>query len=222
MKKHFLFVMITILTVVFTANAQKSGKSFSGSVLYKISYDGTWDAATLAQQPRESSVLMNEVKCKSEFLAGGASISIITNTIDSSVTTLINAMGMKFYVKQTKDKVIESLEEETAPKINYLDETKTIAGYECKKAEYITLDEYDEEVTTIVYYTTAIGKPAMNWGGSFHGLNGFPMEYSIVTVEGTITFSATEVKPKKVKDIEFLIPTDYEEMTPEQLKNLGG
>jgi GLPGLI family protein len=222
MKNSFLFVISVLVIFISSVSAQKSGKSFSGTVFYTINYDGTWDAATLAQQPRETSVVLNDVKSKSVFLAGGASISIITNTIDSSVTTLINAMGMKMYVKQTKDNILESLDEVTTPKINYLDETKTIAGYECKKAEYITLDEYDDEVTTIVFYTTAIGKPGMNWGGSFHGLNGFPMEYTIDTTEGKITFTATEVKQKKIKDIEFLIPTDYEEMSPEQFKSLGG
>lgn len=222
MKNCFVFVMSVLVVFISSTTAQKPGKSFSGSILYTINYDGTWDAATLAQQPRETNVVMNDVKSKSVFLAGGASVSIITNTIDSSVTTLINAMGMKIYVKQTKDHILQSLEEEQAPKINYIDETKTIAGYECKKAEYITLDEYDDEVTTIVYYTKAIGKPGMNWGGSFHGLNGFPMEYTIDTPDGKITFTATEVKPKKVKDIEFLIPTDYEEMSPEQFKSMGG
>jgi hypothetical protein len=84
------------------------------------------------------------------------------------------------------------------------------------------LDEFDDEEITVVYYTNEIGNPAMNWGGQFHGLNGYPMKYSVSTDEGTITFEVTSLKKKKVKDTEFMIPTDYEEMSPEQLKALGG
>jgi len=118
--------------------------------------------------------------------------------------------------------ILESIEETEPPKIVYLDETKDIAGYTCKKAEYITLDEYDEEVTTIVYYTEDIGSPSMNFGGQFNGLIGYPMEYIMQTDEGTITFSVSALKSKKIKDTEFLIPTDYEELSPEQVKEMFG
>lgn len=222
MKKITFLIISFILTGFLASSAQKGNKPFAGTLNVKIQYEGDWDAATLAQQPREFIIIMNDKKQKSEIIAGGAMLSTIVNTLDSSVTTLINAMGMKFYVKQSKEYIIESLDEKNLPTINYLDETKMIAGYECKKAEYITLDEFDDEVKTIVYYTTSIGIPAMNWGGQFHGLNGYPMEYSVQTDEGSIIFSVTEVKSKKVKDIEFMIPTDYEEMSPEQLKSLGG
>ncbi len=222
MKKITLLTIVIIFAGLLQTYAQKKNKPFSGMLNVAIEYEGDWDAATLAQQPKEFTIVMNEHKQKSDVMAGGAMISTVVNTLDSSVTTLINAMGMKFFVKQTKDLVIEAMEEHTAPTINYLDETKMIAGYECKKAEYITLDEFDDEVTTIVYYTTSIGKPSMNWGGQFHGLSGFPMEYSVQTDEGNIIFKVIEVKSKKIKDVEFMIPSDYEEMSPEQLRSLGG
>jgi GLPGLI family protein len=222
MKRFVTLMLLFAFVFAMPAVAQKGGKPFSGTITYSISYDGSWDAATLAMQPKEATVIMNDIKSKSVFLTNGVSVSVISNTIDSSVTTLINAMGMKFFVKQTKDYIISSMEDEKHPIIYGSDEKKTIAGYECLKAEYITLDEYDEEMTTIVYYTKALGTPAMNWGGQFHGLDGFPMEYMVQTDEGTITFTATEVKSKKVKDIEFMIPTDYTEMSPEEFKSLGG
>jgi len=222
MKRISLFIMIVMVTSITSVFAQKKAKPFTGEIKVSISYDGTWDAATLSQQPREFTISMGEKKQKSVFLAGGAQISTIVNTLDSSVTTLINAMGMKFFVKQTKDYIIETMSERAAPRINYLDETITIAGYDCKKAEYITLDEFEDEEITIVYYTPDLGNPAMNWGGQFHGLNGFPMKYSVKNDEGTITFEVTSLKKKKVKDTEFMIPTDYEEMSPEQLRALGG
>jgi GLPGLI family protein len=219
MKKiTFLFILVFLIGVQFS-NAQKP---FTGNITLTLTYDGTWDAATLAQQPKEFTIVMGADKQKSEFLVGGASISTIANSKDSSMVTLINAMGMKFFVKQTKDFILETLEEKPLPKIKYLEETKTIAGFECKKAEYITINEYDEEDVTIVWFTDKIGNPAMNFGGQFHGLNGFPMEYSVETDEGKITTSVSSIKKKKIKDTQFMIPADYEEMSPEQLRSMFG
>jgi GLPGLI family protein len=222
MKRISILIILLSAVCIQSTFAQKKAKAFTGEINMSITYDGTWDPATLAQQPKSTLILMTEKKSKTEILAGGASISTIANTIDTSSTILINAMGMKFYVKQTKENVLESLAEKPEPKIVYTEETKTIAGYECKKAEYITIDEYDDEVVTVVYYTEAIGNSAMNFGGQFHGLKGFPMEYTMQTEEGKITFTVTSLKAKKIKDTVFLIPTDYEEMTPEMLKQMGG
>ena len=222
MKRLSVLIILLSAISIQTTFAQKKAKAFMGEIVMNITYDGTWDPATLAQQPKQTTILMTEKKSKTEILAGGASIATISNANDSSMIILINAMGMKFYVKQTKDKIMESLSDKPEPKIVYTDETKTIAGYVCKKAEYITIDEYDEEVVTIVYYTEEIGHPAMNFGNQFHGLKGFPMEYTTQTDEGKITFSVSSIKAKKIKDTVFLIPSDYDEMTPEMLKQMGG
>ncbi len=222
MKKIGFSIILSTLFIVNFTYGQKKGEPFTGDITVSITYDGTWDAATLAMQPKEFTILLSEKKQKVTVIAGGAVISTITNTIDSSVTTLINAMGMKFYYRKTKDEILQSLGDlEAPPKINYLDETKIIAGYECKKAEYITMDEYGDEVITVVYYTQEIGNPAFNFGGEFSGLKGYPMGYSVKTDEGTINFEVKELKyKKKIKDVEFMIPSDYEKMTEEMIKSL--
>lgn len=217
-----LFIMTVLILSSISLSAQKKAKPFTGLVTITISFDGTWDAATLAQQPKTMLMTLSQTKAKTEILAGGASLITITNTIDSSQIVLINAMGTKIYVKSTKEELLADLGEEDLPKINYVDETKSICGYDAKKAEYITIDEYGDEVITVVYYTDKIGTPSMNFAGQFHGLNGFPLEYTVTTEEGKITYTVTELKAKKIKDTEFLIPTDYEEYTREQLKGLFG
>ncbi len=58
----------------------------------------------------------------------------------------------------------------------------------------------------------------------FTGLKGFPMEYTIETEEGKVIYLVTTVQTKKVKlkDVDFMIPTDYEELTEEKAKELFG
>jgi len=97
--KKICFILLAIFIAVPFTHAQKK-KAFTGEITITISYDGTWDPATLAQQPREMTIIVGTEKQKSVILASGASISTIVNTKDSSVTTLVNAMGMKFFIKQ--------------------------------------------------------------------------------------------------------------------------
>ncbi len=56
------------------------------------------------------------------------------------------------------------------PNIEYLDETKTIAGYTCKKA--IMKDE-SGQLSMTAYYTEKINNQAEK---KFAGLKGFPLQ----------------------------------------------
>jgi hypothetical protein len=220
--KRIAFLLL-LLSVAVISNAQKT-KPFIGILNIAISYDGTWDAATLAQQPKEMTITIANNKSKTEMLAGGASIITIVNGSNLTQTLLINAMGMKFYVKTTKEDIEKDLaEKENEPVINYLPETKTIAGLTAKKAEYITTDEFGDSTTTIIYYSEEVGNENLNYGGQFHGLKGFPLEYIVETEQGKITFlTVTIQKKKKLNDTLFLIPSDYEEMSRETLKGMFG
>lgn len=226
MKKcTFLLVFALILGLSFSADAQKkSKKPLKALVTYTISYEGDWDPATLAQQPTEQTVKILGKRSRTEILAGGANIYIINNGVDSSVIMLldISSMGMKFYMKTDKEKLLAEMEDE--PAIKYLDETKTIAGLECKKAEYVTKDEYGDEVITVVYYNESLGDASMNFGGTFNGLAGFPMEYAVEAEQGQVIYTVTSVATKKtkIKDVIFMIPTDYEELDEEKAKQLFG
>ncbi|MBN2729103.1 MAG: hypothetical protein JXR53_07750 [Bacteroidales bacterium] len=224
-KLSFLMLFAFMFVAVNSANApDKKKKPLNAIITYTISYEGDWDPATLAQQPTEQIVKVLGNQHRTEIMSGGANIYIIANGNDSSTIILldISSMGLKYYMKTEKEKILAEMEDE--PKINYLDETKTISGYECKKAEYITTDEYGDEVATVVYYSEELGNESTNFGGTFHGLKGFPMEYSIETEQGTVTYAVTNVQTKKtkIKDIIFMIPTDYEELDEEKAKQLFG
>jgi len=222
-------VQIFAVVIVFSqlAFAQKKGKTkvFKGIVTYTITYNGDWDPSVLAQQPKSTQIKILGKRSMTEIVSPGVTIKNISNGYDSVQYLLIDAGSMgKFYIKTTKEKFIEKLKE-AQPKINYLDETKQIAGYIAKKAEFITKDEYGDEQKIIVYYNEEIAGPEYNFLNNFPTLKGFPMEYTMPLEEGkSITFSVSEVKTSKVKikETDFMIPTDFKETTEEELKNMFG
>jgi len=219
-------VLILSSLMVFAQKSKRSSKPFIAEITYKIDYVGNWDPAVLAQQPKELKVYVYGNKMKTVIDLSG--MGYITNIQDGDDTTSIAlidipAYQLKKYIKTTKEKILENLEE-IAPRINYIDSSKEIAGYKVYKAEYIVKDEFGDPITTVVWYSPEINDGKINAAGDFPGLKGFPMEYITTQDEGSIIFSVGEVKTKKVKikETDFLIPTDFEELTEEEAKELFG
>jgi len=220
MKKSIsAFVLIMSISLICGINSFAQ-KKFKGIVTYTIAYSGTIDPATAAQQPKAMTLSIYENKQKMNIPLGPVNIDIITDGDAKTSTTLLDIMGEKKYYKMATEEIEKQIAENTAPVINYKDETKTIAGYVCKKAEYVETKD-DETSTTIVFYTEDLGGELLNYGGQFNKLKGVPLEYVVTTPDGIITtFSATEVKKGKVKETDFYIPSDYVELTPEEKEQM--
>jgi GLPGLI family protein len=210
--KSLMILSIALLSTSLSVSAQ----GFKGVLVYTLSYTGNIDAATLAQQPKTMTMSILGNKTKMNFPVGPIVIDVITDADKKETMTLIDMMGEKKYYKTTDAEIQEEQNKNGAPVIRYLDETKTIAGYTCKKAEFVTKDDDDKEVVVTVYYSEEIAGPNANYGGSFPGLKGFPMEYTMTQGEINTTFTVTEVKKGKVKETDFLLPVDYVEFTPEE------
>ncbi len=215
-----LFVLVA-LSVSVSSFAQKKVKTFKGSVTYEIAYDGDeMDAATKAQLPTEIVVSMMGQKVRNEQISSMYTMASIADLEDGSTIVLIDAMGMKIAVNQTKEEIDANIEEAgmVDPEIRFLDETKVIAGYKCKKAEVISGEEVIE-----VYYTEEVAVPAgMNDNNGFKGINGLLMEYTIDQQGMIMIMTAKEVKKGKVGKGLFVIPDDYEIKTAEELGGMFG
>lgn len=225
--KNIRFALIGSLILLSTMTfGQKSGKPFIGEITYKIDFVGNWDPALVAQQPKELKVYVYGNKMKTVIDLSG--MGYITNIQDGDDTILVSlidipAYQLKKFIKTPKEKILEKLDE-VAPQINYIDSTKEIAGYKAYKAEYIVKDEFGDPITTVVWYSPEINDGKINAAADFPGLKGFPMEYVTTQDEGSIIYRVSEVKTKKVKikETDFLIPTDFEELTEEEARELFG
>ncbi|HQP16906.1 MAG TPA: hypothetical protein PLB59_13170 [Bacteroidales bacterium] len=220
MKKNIsAFVIIMSVALIFGINSFAQ-KTFKGIITYTIAYSGNIDPATAAQQPKTMILSIYENKQKMNLPLGPINIDVITDGDNKTSTTLIDMMGDKKFYKITKEELDKKIAEEPVPAIAYKDETKTIAGYVCKKAEYAVTKD-GETNTTVVYYTEELGNENLNYGGQFHSLKGVPLEYVITTPDGIITtWTASEVKKGKVKETDFLIPDDYVELSAEEKEQM--
>lgn len=220
MKRILAFLALTAIVVAWSQTVSAQAKPFKGIVTYSIAYSGEIDAATMAQQPKTMTISIMENQTKMTLPIGPIQLDVITNGDKKESITLIDMMGQKKYYKTTTAEIDEEMNKNGGPVIRYLDETKTIAGFTCKKAEYVTKNDDDEEVVTTVFYCEELGGELANYGGSFTGLKGFPMEYTVSQSNIVTTFTATEVAKGKVKATDFMVPTDYVELSAEEKEQM--
>lgn len=219
MKK--LITAIAILCCAFSY-AQKEG-----SVTYVMTMEGLPPEQAAMMGDMETKIFFKDNKTYTEMNSMMYSYKILND--DNGQLFLMDQMGNKFYTRTTKAEMEKNAEasKDKEPKIEYINETKTIAGYECKKA-VVTSTGKDGEVKTDVWYSEKVPYVSQGGGGRrggemFKGLKGMPMEFSVKQGPMNIKMSAKEVSFDKVPDSKFVVATEgYTEKKMEDLKKEGG
>jgi GLPGLI family protein len=186
---------------------------------------------------------MSKVESTSDF---GNNITITDNK-NKKTTTLTEAMGRKFgfYSTEEDEKAMRSrmdssrnarrdslekagipISKPAKPEVEYVNETKKIAGYTCKKAILKSKNQRGEVNSTIVWYCPdfkmaegfsfggGAGRGMMSMAG-INGLDqieGFPMEYQMERNNGMkMHMTVTKVQLDAViEDKIFEIPKGYD------------
>ncbi|HNW98958.1 MAG TPA: hypothetical protein PKK00_11165 [Bacteroidales bacterium] len=223
--KTSLSILLTAATVFcFTANLfSQSKKPFQGTISYDITCSGKIEPAMKSQLPTTEDVTVKDCKTKTEVTSAMASQAKITDGNAKKVISLIDYMGNKFAIISDSVKLKEEFSKVTIS-VNKSDETKTIAGYTCKKAIVSIKDEEGSVINDTIYYTEEIGCSNLNFSTQYKDIPGAVLEYSIYIdqIEASMKYTAREVKKSKVSDNIFLIPSDYKEVTEEELKKQLG
>ena len=207
-----------VLTITLFTSTLLSAQNFEGIITSKMEYD--LPEAMEAQRsmlPSEMVMYIGKNFSRIEQKTMMGDQIVISNFDDKSAILLMNMMGKMMAIKM--DSNGEEEDSTPAPEIKYTEETKEIAGYNCKKAIVITTDENEEELETEVYYTEEIPAKAND---KVKGLKGFPLEYTISSQGMTITVTATNVEKKKVSKKLAEIPEGYEIMTMEEFQKMMG
>ena len=193
--------------------------SFEGVVTYSMTVDNPQMASMMQGSSIKVYIKGDQTKTYSDM--GMSKTTVITNKkTPGDPVILVEVMGNKYQLKNDKKK------DEKTPEIKYTDETKTVAGYACKKAEVTVTGMDGQTYVSNVYYTTDL-PPYAGGYGQFKGLNGFPLEYNMTQRGMNLSLSATKVEKQSVSDDTFKVPSGYKLMTQEEMqadiqKNMGG
>jgi len=219
MKKSFLgFIFLFIVTA---AIAQKD---FEGTIMFKISVEGT-DAAKLATMMPESYTFMFKGEDLKILIQGGY-MSLLMGPI-------IVKGGKTYMIKEEKKTayIIPDDKKKNAPKPNVkltkLGASDKILGYPCDKFKVEEKDDKGKLVTSYIWTTSAIkvdnfkkNQQTIDMQMVYEGMTGFPMKVessvSSSNMNYKVTMLVTKVIPAVLGANVFQIPADYkiEELGP--------
>lgn len=221
-------ITLSIFALAFTALSMKA-QITEGTVLYTMNIEG---------MPAEQAAMMGDMDLRVSFKNGRVlnemnSMMFTNQTVinETGMTMLMEQMGNKIAVQQTKDEMekenSKSKEKPTDPKIEYTTETKSIAGYECKKAIITVTDKNKKEEKIDMWYCEKFANPNMEGKGKgqliMKGLKGMPFEYSMANGPMKFKITAKEVSEKPIADEKFNLSTEgYKLMKMDDLKALQG
>lgn len=189
-----------------------------------VSYDMTFssdneDMAMISSMMAGSKMVMSFIPGKSRVdisMGMMGNVSTISDSKAKKSLTLTDMMGMKYAVESKLEASEDNSSNQT---VEITNETKTIAGYLCTKANLTTADGN----TMVIWFTKDI--VAFTKGQNYMNskVPGFPMEMMMVQDGLTIEFKATSVEKTADKKLfKQTIPEGYDIKTEEDMKSMGG
>lgn len=226
MKTVFSILLTASCIFFFSANtnAQKK-KVFQGTVTYDITYPGAdLTPAMKMMLPTTETVTIKDCKKKTETTNQGATQTLISDGTNKTQTFLLDYMGSKYAVKTTSEEITTELAKATLPVITTSTDTKVIAGYTCKKAILTTTEDDGTVTSDTIFYSDEIGCSGINFDTPYKDIPGTILEYStyVEQIDANMKYVAKEVKKSKVSDKVFLMPSDFQEVTKDELKKSLG
>jgi len=194
MKSLLVLVAIIICTA---ARAQTSQET----ITYNVAVENTQAAAMLG----EMHMVLYYKNGKSLFDMNSAVYSMKSLITDSGTLMLMNTMGQKFYIKQPVQPEPANTDS-IKPSIQYIDESKDIAGYTCKKALIKMPGSAD---TATFWYAEKL--PVVGFGKDaavLKALKGMPLEYEMTAGPMKMKLTAQKVSTDNIPESTFKLSTE--------------
>lgn len=210
MKYISIFLCLLMSTVLFAQD------DFEGTIINKIEYEDLAEemAAMKSMLPAESVTEIKEGMAKTVTNSPMSNTTVISDTESGAILMLQSTMGNNIAIRMNQEEIAKEQESKNV-EVEYTEESKEILGYQCKKA-IVTTDGIDTEI----YYTKEL--PSFSTNGQPNGIDGFPMQTIVSNDYFTMTSTVSEIRKEKVKKIKMEVPSDYKEMTMEELKKMQG
>lgn len=222
--------LLMVIAAMFLTVSTFAQKSFAGKIIFEMSAEGTSNpaiAAELAESTMEYIVMGNNYRMN---MNQGIDIITIANGNNKTYTVILGIPGYgNYYIEQTAEDLAKK-QSTVKTDYQYTEETRNIAGYNCKKVLVTVTDlETDEEESAVLWVTSELGLGDDINFYDHPGLKGYPLRTEIKTdLDGetiTLCTTATSITPdKKIKPTMFLLPSDAKSFkdAPEELKQMLG
>jgi len=228
---NIALVAMTLFCVTLMSCNSSKGSSAGGAktiteghIVYDIKAEGGM-ASMMTGSTMELFFTPENAKMGMNMMSGMVKMDILVDNKKKEGLMLMDMMGQRKAAKMNKED-LDAKEQERVnqkpSKAEYKKNYKDIAGYKCQEV-HVTMDGL--ETPAIVYVTEKL-KPANldQVNMQFNNLKGFPLSWTIEQQGMKITMEASSVSLDKVdkKIFDMKIPEGYEEMSIEEMQQMGG
>ena len=217
------FTIAFMAMVMFTplANAQKA--PFTGTVIYDVKAEGDLPEQAKAMMPSEMISKITADKQSAFIKSDMMEIKIISDAVTQETFNMMSMMGQKVVIKSTAAQLSDLKKKEgITTSYKTTNETKSIAGYLCKKVIITVKSKEEKEVNMDGYFTDDIDISRFMFSNAFPEFKGLPLEFTMKIGSMSLRCVARSIKKEDIPVSEFVIPTDYQLTTMEGLKTMFG
>jgi hypothetical protein len=204
-------LILVLLLAPLASMAQFEGKM---TMTIKVTTEDPEMQQAAQYMPTEMIIFTKGSKSRIETNTMMGSTIILSDTLAKVGYVCMDMMGNKIAMAMPYDEM-ESEEAVSDMQIKYLNETKMVAGYKCKKA-IITMKVENQEVLQTVWYCEEI----QNTNRDMYKLKGMPMEYEMDMEGMNVSYVVSNVSKEKIADTMFDVPAGYTVTTQDDLNNL--
>jgi GLPGLI family protein len=219
MKFKYL-VSIFLIFISISSFAQDKKNISSGKIIFEITYpESQLDENTMAAMPSESVMLFKDDKVRVDVSMAMGKTTVISDNKTGNGTMLMDMMGNKIAMKIDKNEIVKQKGIAGKPKVELTNETKSIAGYNCKKA-IVTINVNGSDKKFDAWFTNEL-RIKNSPSSQIEGIDGFLMEFYNNQNGMNMKMTAKSVEAMNVSDDSFIIPDGYQYKTMEELKSMG-
>lgn len=217
MKKYIGLFTLNLLLLL-TAAGQKKVSELTLVYDASISSGSKEPKMADALDGATTTVYLKGNMSRTEMVSALFSSTTIHDSKAGTAVILREVSGQKILIRMTADNWTEKNKRYNGMTFTDTKETKSIAGYNCTKAEARLADG----TTFSVYYTTDIIPENKDYDSQFKNLNGLPLEYELVQGKLTIKYTVSKINLNPVPASKFDIPkSGYRELTYDESKKMN-
>ena len=215
------FTLLIGCTVLFSFTKTFAQKKFTeGTIVYNVTVNTNDPKPKIGDglDGATNTVYIKGKMNRSELVSVFGAQSTIIDGKTGNITVLKEYGDKKYMIKMTPGDWIEYNQKYDSVTFTYENETKTIAGYICKKA----IGKLKNGETFTVYYTTELIPENQDFQYTTKSLPGLALEYETIMGKNKVTFTASSVNFNPVPIAKFDLPkSGYRVMTYQESKGSG-
>ena len=213
-----LCLSVVMLSSIIKAAAQKTVTE--GTIVYSIAIqtDNNDPKAIGNLNGATTTIYLKGPLSRTDMSSTLGTESTILDSKTGGAIILKEYSGQKLMITLTKDNWIEKNKRFDGVIFTETGETKTIAGYNCKK----TIAKLSDGSSSFaVYYTPEIVTANKDYNVTFKNLPGLPVEYEYITGKTKYTYTLSKIGFEALPASKFDAPkTGYRVMTYEENKQI--